>query len=124
MVLICGDRNWTDKDIIRAWLSKLQDWGYNTVIEGEARGADSIARNIAKELGFNVEAFPAQWELFGKAAGMMRNSQMLSFLIRTEKDKPLVVAFHNDIERSKGTADMVKQASRQDIEVIIVGEVL
>ena len=59
-VLICGDRNWPDRDAIRSWLSKLQDWGYTTVIEGEARGADTIAREEAEKAGFCVLRFPAE----------------------------------------------------------------
>ena len=32
----------------------------------------------------------------------------------------LVVAFHSDLERSKGTADMVRRARKEGIEVILV----
>lgn len=126
-VLICGDRNYKDVEAIRSWLSKLQDWGYDTVIEGEARGADSIARDEAEKMNFNVEKYPALWEEykekypikdFGmkwKSAGTDRNTQML-----VEGKPDLVVAFHNDIENSKGTKNMVKQARNSGVQVIIV----
>jgi hypothetical protein len=112
-VLICGDRNWTDPKPIREWLSKLQDWGYDTLVEGECRGADVIARDEAKQMGFIIDSYPAQWDKYGKAAGGIRNKEML------DKGKPdLVVYFHEDLDRSKGTRNMVSQAMRAGIRVI------
>jgi hypothetical protein len=87
-VLICGDRNWTDKVTIQEWLLKLKDEGYDTVIEGEARGADIIARKEAEKLGFNVLKHPADWDKHGKAAGPIRNREMLDL------NPELVLAFH------------------------------
>jgi len=113
-VLICGDRNWRDERIIYSWLCKLQDWGYTTVIEGEARGADSIARELAEKMGFKVIKFPANWRRYGRAAGPIRNRQML-----VEGRPNLVIAFHNDIEHSKGTKNMIEQARKAGIRVIV-----
>ena len=119
-VLVCGDRNWTDKEAVRSWLDKLQDWGYDTVIEGEARGADTIAREIAEELGMqvlnrdcNTRGFPAQWTKYGKSAGPIRNREML------DRKPDLVLAFHADLSKSRGTADTVREAKRRGIETII-----
>jgi len=121
-VLICGDRNWTSRELVRAWLHKLQALGYDTVIEGEARGADTIARGEAEQIGMNimesepgVKGFPAQWEKYGRAAGPIRNRQML------DQHPDLVVAFHHDIVHSKGTADTVSEARVRGIKVIVVG---
>src|SRR3972149_6405940 len=102
-VLICGDRNWTDVRTIRSWIAGLQEWGYTTLIEGEARGADSIARDEAILAGIKVLPFPANWAKYGRAAGPIRNQQMLD-----EGQPDLVVAFHNDIDNSKGTKNMVE----------------
>ena len=113
--LVCGDRNWTNREAIIAWLSKLKDWGYDTVIEGEAKGADSIARDEAKEMGFEVIGFPAKWDLYGKAAGPIRNRQML-----VEGKPDLVLAFHSDIQHSKGTASMLRLARASKVESILV----
>ena len=113
-VLVCGSRDWTDEQSIRAWLCQLQDWGYDTVIEGECRGADMIARDEAERLGMTVLPFPARWELYHKAAGAIRNKQML------DEGKPnLVLAFHHDIDSSKGTRLMVRLAQEAGVEVIL-----
>ncbi len=116
-VLICGSRTWNDRELIRSWLCKLQDWGYDTLIEGEARGADSIARDEAGKMRFKIEKYPANWDKYHKVAGPIRNKQMLV------EDKPsLVVAFSQDISNSKGTRNMVEQSLRSKVEVIVVDE--
>lgn len=100
-VLICGDRNWTDKELIRGVLKELKPKP-SIVICGGARGADTLAKEVALELGFRVQEFPANWEQYGKAAGPIRNKQMLQ-----EGQPTLVIAFHDNIKASKGTAHML-----------------
>ena len=112
-VLVCGDRNWTDREAIRSWLSKLQDWGYDTIIQGHARGADKVSASEAKCMRLKVLTFPAKWEQYGRAAGPIRNQEMLDV-----GEPDLVVYFHNDLSKSKGTADMVRRAKKAGIEVI------
>jgi hypothetical protein len=116
-VLICGSRDWIDPEPIRSWLCKLQDWGYTTLIEGEARGADSIARDEAEKMGFVVLKFPADWDKYHKAAGPIRNAQMLK-----EGTPELVVAFSKNIVESKGTKNMVDQAIKAGVSTIIVSK--
>lgn len=71
------------------------------VIHGAARGADSLAGLWAKQRGVPEWAFPAQWDIFGKAAGPMRNKQML------DEGKPThVLAFPG----GSGTRHMVSIA--------------
>ncbi len=113
-VLICGGRNWADKETIRLWLVQLQTLGYDTVVEGEARGADSIARDEALLLGMEVRPYPANWQKHGRAAGPIRNRQQFD-----SEHPDLVLAFHSDISKSKGTADMVKYARSKGCSVIV-----
>jgi hypothetical protein len=101
-LLICGDRNWTDKEAIKKVILDIKP---DFIIEGECKGADLLAKDAARELGFkdeNILKFPADWGTYGKAAGPIRNSQML------REGKPdVVVGFHYDIEKSKGTKHML-----------------
>jgi len=104
-ILVTGDRNWTDEQTILAALVglKAREGTAVTIIHGAARGADTIAGRIAKELGFDVEAYPADWNKYGKAAGPIRNKQML------REGKPQgVLAFHDDLFHSRGTRNMVE----------------
>ncbi len=114
-LLVCGDRNWSD----RAYLNEILDaitklWSVDVVIEGEAPGADTLSRQWAEARGIPVDPYPARWDSFGKAAGPIRNAKML------HEGKPdLVVAFHPDLSKSAGTANMVKQATRAGVGVYV-----
>lgn len=107
-LLICGDRHWTQEAPIRKVLERYEPTAV-TVIHGDAPGADRIAGRIANEMGFSVDPFPAEWEKYGRPAGPIRNRQML-------KEGPdLVVAFHSDIESSKGTKDMLEISNKAGV---------
>lgn len=113
-VLCCGDRNWNNKNVIVRELIKLPK--DTIIIEGEARGADSQSRSAAEFLHLKVLKFYADWDKYGKSAGPIRNRKML------DENPDLVLAFHNDIENSKGTKDCVNEAKRRGIEVRIIGD--
>jgi len=112
-VLVCGDRNWIDVNKISNRLALLPEG--SIIVEGEAKGADIIARNSAVALGFEVKRYPADWSKYGRAAGPIRNREQF------DKEQPeLVIAFHSDIENSKGTLDMVNYARSKDCLVEII----
>ncbi len=129
-VLICGDRNYgvylgdsLKKPLAakkvrakarRKMLAFIITLPKNTVIiDGGAKGADSLANEVALENGYPTERYFAQWNLYGRAAGPIRNKQML------DEGRPDKVAyFHDDIENSKGTADMISISRKAGIEVI------
>ena len=83
-------------------------------VHGAARGVDSIADSHARRLGLEVRPHPADWDKYHRAAGPIRNREML------EERPNLVAAFHDDIVNSKGTKDMLKQARRAGIPAILV----
>ncbi len=111
-VLVCGDREWTGYVAITKRLCLL-DQSDTTIIHGACRGADKIAGIVAERLNMDAEAYPAQWTKHGRAAGPIRNQQMLDTGI------DLVLAFHPDLDKSKGTADMIRRATEAGIEVEI-----
>lgn len=114
-ILCCGDRNWNNWSLV--W-GTLRGCGEGTVIvEGEARGADKMCRFVAEKLGYPVKPYPADWTKHGKAAGPIRNREMFN------KEQPaLVLAFHNDIDNSRGTKDMVNYARSRGCPVNIISE--
>lgn len=113
-VLVCGDRNWTDREKIFGVLRHLvrTSPGVEVVIHGDCRGADRLAGKAAGVLAIPVEEYPAKWHLYGKRAGPIRNQQMLD-----EAQPTMVLAFHDDLENSKGTRDMVKRALKSAVPV-------
>ena len=117
LILICGDRNWQNKDKIKEFLMELKLKCNNfKVINGACRGADKMSSQVCKELNIVCQEVPANWATYGKVAGPRRNKMMLDL-------KPdLVIAFHNDIENSKGTKDCVREAKKRNIEVKLYGD--
>jgi len=85
--------------------------GTHTLIEGEARGADSMARDIALARGWEVIRVPADWVKYGRGAGPIRNQQML------DMGPDQVWAFHDNLACSKGTLDMVRRSKRAGKDV-------
>lgn len=112
-ILVCGDRNWSDRDKI---LARLYELGEDvTVIHGACRGADQLAGQVAKSLGYRVLEFPADWDKHGKSAGPIRNRLML------DQKPDLVIAFHSNLDSSRGTKDSVTEARRRHIPVEVIG---
>ena len=84
------------------------------VIEGEQRGADTSGKLWAETVKVKVEPHPANWAKYGRAAGPIRNREML------KSNPDLVVAFHDNILKSKGTADMLKAAKAAKIKCLLI----
>ena len=128
-ILVCGGRDYKDKDAMFRTLYNLCDlcycWGVPhedgnnlptniKIISGMARGADQLAIDWAIVNWTQFKGYPADWKTNGKAAGPIRNQQML------DEEKPhLIVAFPG----GRGTADMVNRAKAQGYNVMeIVSE--
>lgn len=113
-LLITGSRDWKEKRTIR---NVLSDFPAGTVlVHGDCRGADRIAGSIGKQLGFDVRPYPANWQAYGNAAGPIRNQEMLD-KENIDGDKiHICIAFHDDLEQSKGTKDMLEKASNAGVD--------
>lgn len=111
-VLICGDRHWDNAEKI---IDKIVSFPQGTVfLTGGCTGADLIATEEARALHYEVQVYPADWKEHGRAAGPIRNRQML------DQKPDYVVAFHSDLSKSKGTADTVREAKRRGIPVEVI----
>lgn len=107
-VLVCGGRDFADERAVwRALYPLGRMYGPVTIVHGAARGADSLAGRIADRIGYEVETYPADWKAHGKAAGPIRNRQMLATGI------DLVVAFPG----GRGTDHMKKIAREAGVDV-------
>lgn len=106
-VLVCGSRDWFDRGPIERELRKLPPG--TIVVHGAARGVDTIAGDVAYDLGFTVRSYPADWNRWPKAAGPIRNSEMITMEHRLDEPIDKGLAFSKDIETSRGTRDMVNK---------------
>ena len=82
-------------------LSNIRDENNIVILSGCASGADAIGERYAKENGFKVEKYPADWETYGRSAGPKRNKQMAEVC-------DYVICFWD--EKSKGTKSMINYA--------------
>lgn len=108
-VIVCGGRDYTDKEALWNYLdARFGPPGITTVISGMATGADSLASEYAEKQGLSLMKFPADWFQYGRAAGPIRNQQMI------DEGKPdAVIAFPG----GRGTADMVRRAKKAGLPV-------
>ena len=106
-VVIAGCRDYENyeqaKEFIDICLSNVRKENEIIIVSGGARGADAIGERYAKENGFAVEKYPADWEKYGKSAGPIRNKQMAEI-------SDYVICFWN--EKSKGTKSMIDYAKK------------
>ena len=106
IVAVTGGRDFTDIERVRRALSALEPRP-TLLIHGAALGADSLAAQVAAELGIPIEAHPADWETHKRAAGPIRNAEMVA------RRPDLLLAFPG----GKGTANMTRQAIAAGIPV-------
>lgn len=107
-VLVCGGRDYAAIDVVYQTLDKIhQETPITRIVEGGAQGADRLAWRWAIFRGVKCVTVEADWIAHGKAAGPIRNKEMLAL------GPNLVVAFPG----GKGTADMVRQARVAGVEV-------
>lgn len=116
-ILVCGSRDWTDRDRVAQELAKLikmmEVHADNVlVITGGAEGADNLIEDICKnELAIACAVFPAPWEAYKKihgnvrAAGPKRNGWMLRW-----GQPDYILAFHPFLPNSRGTKNLLEQA--------------
>lgn len=113
-VIISGSRDWKEEHLIRAAIGALP--ADTLVAHGACRGADEIAGGEAFDAGLAVAPFSADWNRQGKSAGPKRNARMLRVI-----EPHLVIAFHDEIEKSKGTRHMLRISGKAGVPVLAFG---
>ena len=89
------------------YLSNLQ---HVEIVSGTARGADQLGERYAREKGFSIKRFPADWSL-GKVAGYLRNKEMAEYANG-------LVAFWDG--KSRGTKMMIDLAKEHGLSIRVV----
>jgi len=111
-VVVCGGREWSNR---KAIFTRLYDLPSDSiVVEGGCHGADTMAREVALDLGLEAVTFWAAWKKYGPSAGPRRNIKML------DTGPGLVIAFHDDLSQSKGTKHIVGEARKRGIETEVI----
>ena len=105
-IAIIGSRSITVSDIDK-YASNAEE-----IVSGGAKGVDSCAMEYAKERGIMLTVFLPKYELYGRAAPIIRNKEIVDY-----SDK--IIAFWDG--KSKGTLSVIKYAQKtgKPCEVII-----
>lgn len=110
-LLVTGGRDYNNKEKLYKALDGVHERnGIKLLIQGGAKGADSLAKEWSKSRGVHCVEIMALWDTHGKKAGHLRNSAMLSL------NPDGCVAF----EGGKGTADMVGKCKKAGTKVMEV----
>lgn len=114
-IIIAGGRDFKDYTLLESECDKFVTdiIGDKKVIivSGGARGADSLGERYAREHGLQIKRFPADWNQFGRSAGIRRNVDMA-------QNADALIAFWNGY--SHGTKHMIKTAIQRKINVKVV----
>jgi len=107
-VAFVGSRSYPDEALVRRYV-RMQA-GDVTVVSGGAQGPDTWAADEARLRGLAVDIYRPDWSFHGKAAGFVRNNDIVAACDR-------VVAFWDG--RSRGTLDTITKAVRAGKAVLI-----
>ena len=110
-VIIAGSRDFDDYELLRKYCDfYLQSQTEIEIVSGTARGADQLGERYAKERGYPVKQFPADWDKHGRSAGYIRNEEMAKY-------GDALIAFWNGM--SKGTEHMINLAKQYNLKIRI-----
>lgn len=101
-VAVVGSRNFSDYNLLKSTLDEYYP-KISLIVSGGAKGADSLSELYAKEEGIRTLIFKPDWQKFGRAAGMIRNKDIVN-------NADMVVAFWDG--KSRGTKDSIDYGTK------------
>ncbi|MCT0230977.1 DUF2493 domain-containing protein [Synechococcus sp. CS-1324] len=110
------DLAWPDQRVAAELLARSGGRLVHLLLHGGARGADAAIARAAHQLGWSALVMPAEWRRHGRAAGPIRNRELIELAVARAvahtspgvSTSVLVVAFPG----GPGTASLVQQARR------------
>lgn len=113
-LIVAGSRTCDDWELVKTTLDRLTrrlDKKKLVVLSGGAKGADKLGERWAFESMVGYEVYRADWDKYGKAAGMKRNAEMV-------KAADVLIAFWDG--KSPGTEAIIDMAYKQGLKVKVV----
>lgn len=112
-VLVCGSRLFDMENGQRRVRDRLGQLPRDVlIITGGAGGPDEFARRWAVDSSVDHLIRYADWQIYGKRAGIIRNLRML------DEQPDLVIAFWDG--QSRGTKHTIEEARRRGIPVEVI----
>ena len=112
-LIIAGSRDFNDYNLLRDAVNYYlvsRNLTEVTIVSGKARGADTLGEQYAREKGFPVLEFRADWNRYGKSAGHRRNREMAHV-------SQGLVAFDMG---TPGTKGMIEYAIQRGLNVLVI----
>ena len=104
-IIVAGGRDFNNYGILCCVLAQHVNLD-DTIISGDAHGADTLGARWAEANHIPVKYYRADWDYYGHAAGFIRNAEMA-------ENADMLIAFWDG--KSKGTAHMIKTAQRNGL---------
>ncbi len=114
--IFTGSRHWLDRVTVSRVFDRLNP---DVVIEGGANGLDTIAKWEAMERKIKVITMLADWKKNGRAAGPIRNKEMLDKLLALRNNGYQISVQAFPISGGKGTQNMIRLAEKARVKVEI-----
>lgn len=113
-VIIAGSRSFQDYDLLcqhaDKMLARVRQDHKIIVVSGGAHGADELGELYAVNRGYEIKAFSADWDRYGKSAGYIRNEEMA-------RNADALIAFWDG--QSHGTKHMIDLAEKYKLKVSV-----
>ena len=114
-LLVAGSRTFDDYDLLAKVMNEnTPDLEGLVIVEGGAKGADSMAKAWADCCGVQVREFKPDWGKYGRAAGLKRNVEMVEF-VREKGGRALY--FWDG--KSRGTRQCIDSAKKLGVPVTV-----
>ena len=114
-VLFSGSRHFDDDQavikLLEKLISRVEATSQITVVHGGAAGLDSMVGVLACHVGMTVEVYYADWQRHGKAAGVIRNQEMVDL------GANMLVAY--PLPGGRGTQDCIRRAIKAGIPTMV-----
>ncbi len=125
-IIIAGSRDYSDyEELCKVTDKILQTYVFSkgifkksdiVIVCGMARGADLLGKRYAESKGYNVKFFHANWDLYGKSAGYIRNEEMAKYA-SYRNGYGALIAFWDG--KSRGTKHMIDLAKKYNLKVFL-----
>lgn len=110
-VIIAGCREISDYDAVASAIESC-NIEIDTVLSGGCRGVDLCGEQWAADHQILIEKYPAEWHLFGRAAGIIRNQKMVD-------SADALIAIISTKYQGRGTASIIKMANKKGLPVYV-----
>lgn len=109
---VIGSRTFNNYQLLSDEIDKLaSQYSINKIVSGGAIGADTLGETYANINKIPIIIFKPDWKTHGKAAGIIRNTDIINAA-------DVVIAFWDGV--SRGTKDSIDKAHKSGKIVVIV----